>query len=162
MKLFLKMYNMKNMNSENKTNIRASHHFKNKIFALLILLIISVFLDQYFTPAVPTPTQQKIIDDYRSRHPNSTLKPITAFRTDGCSLFPDSFFKINWQDACIKHDFAYWNGGDDEERKKADTILRNEVNGVIPKLGDVMWFGVKIGGNQELPLPWKWGYGKTE
>lgn len=56
---------------------------------------------------------------------------LEPFRSDGCSLFPDGTLadKTLWQECCVEHDLAYWQGGTREERERADLRLRD----CIPK-----------------------------
>jgi hypothetical protein len=56
-------------------------------------------------------------------------KQIKDFESDGCTLFPDSSLidKTDWCDCCFDHDIAYWQGGTEAERLKADEALRECV-----------------------------------
>ncbi|MEJ2052918.1 MAG: hypothetical protein P8X42_03270 [Calditrichaceae bacterium] len=91
---------------------------------------------------------------------NKTLKPFTS---DGCSLFPDRSLLKNedWCECCVKHDLAYWKGGSEEERAKADLDLKRCV---IEKtrdttLANLMYMGVRMGGSPYFPTWYRWGYG---
>lgn len=82
--------------------------------------------------------------------------PSHPFTTDGCSLWLDR----TWQACCVEHDKAYWCGGTADERKLADQALRRCL--VIrdhPWLGEIMYWGTRLGGHPWLPFPWRWGYG---
>jgi len=88
---------------------------------------------------------------------------IAAFKSDGCTLFPDGTIMNNnlWQKCCIKHDFLYWRGGSKEDKKTADGELRNCI---IKKTGsivlaEIMYLGVKICGSAFFPTWYRWGYG---
>ena len=82
--------------------------------------------------------------------------PPHAFTSDGCSAFPDG----DWLACCIEHDFAYWCGGDAAARKSADEGLRACVSQRgHPGIGNVMYYGVRVGGHPLLPFSWRWGYG---
>ncbi len=85
--------------------------------------------------------------------------PPKDFKTDGCTLWPDSLLDYSWQDECIEHDIRYWAGGTDEERLEADLKLRDDVNKVLPGMGDMVYLGVRVGGKNLVPWPWGWGYG---
>ena len=92
---------------------------------------------------------------------NKELPP-RDFKTDGCTLWPDSILRYSWQDKCIEHDIRYWVGGSEEERLQADLKLRDDVNKVLPGMGNVIYLGVRLGGRSLSPLipwPWGWGYG---
>ncbi len=91
---------------------------------------------------------------------NSELSP---FASDGCSLFPDSsvIIKKDWCECCFQHDVAYWQGGTEQQRKQADTMLKQCVS---QKTGDealanVMYEGVRIGGSPYFYNWYRWGYG---
>ncbi len=96
--------------------------------------------------------------------------PISPFSSDGCSCWPDSFFKlkgftverISLYPGCFWHDVRYWLGkpGDDLARLKADAKLMiyvAEVHSV--ELAEAMFAGVRAGGIEELELPFSWGFG---
>jgi len=87
------------------------------------------------------------------------LKPFT---TDGCSSFPDGTFehKLLWQNCCVVHDKAYWQGGTAEQRKIADLALESCVVKVgQPKIAKLMLAGVRVGGSPHWPTQFRWGYG---
>jgi hypothetical protein len=87
------------------------------------------------------------------------LKPFT---TDGCSSFPDGTIEQAslWASCCIRHDFAYWQGGTYEERLDADEELESCVAGVgEATIASLMLAGVRVGGTPYLPTSYRWGYG---
>ena len=88
---------------------------------------------------------------------------LQAFSSDGCSLFPDGNLKDRalWCDCCFTHDVAYWQGGTEEERLQADKILRECVlkRTDSKTLADLMYEGVRAGGNPAFPMWYRWGYG---
>ncbi|MEE9412595.1 MAG: hypothetical protein V3V22_06035 [Methylococcales bacterium] len=82
--------------------------------------------------------------------------PPHPFTTDQCSVWFDG----NWQSCCVEHDFAYWCGGSAKQRVHADDQLKRCVKEKgYPLMGDIMRFGVRMGGYSIWPLPWRWGYG---
>lgn len=88
-----------------------------------------------------------------------TLKPFT---TDGCSMFPDGNLidDSKWVKCCIRHDLAYWKGGAESDRIKADDELQQCVEALGDKtISSVMRLGVKIGGAPVYPTWYRWGYG---
>ncbi len=90
--------------------------------------------------------------------------PQDVFVSDGCSLWPDSWFGADLFPACFWHDVRYWCGlpGDDLARLKADAELMlsvAEVAGV--DLAVAMFNGVRVGGSEHLPTPFKWGFGRV-
>lgn len=87
---------------------------------------------------------------------------LTPFASDGCSAFPDGLLRQRtlWLNCCIAHDYAYWMGGSEQERKAADT----ELEACVATLGEsevalLMLMGVRVGGTPWLPTPFRWGYG---
>jgi hypothetical protein len=93
----------------------------------------------------------------------TTLYPFT---TDHCSggmtKFWNLCFKCDppWNDCCIEHDLAYWQGGTAASRKKADLKLWKDVYTMgHPIWADLMYLAVRVGGHPALPFGWKWGYG---
>jgi hypothetical protein len=85
------------------------------------------------------------------------------FTSDGCSLFPDGTIgdRAKWCECCLLHDIAYWRGGAEQERKKADEDLRACV---LERTGDkalaeTMYLGVRAGGHPVFPTWYRWGYG---
>lgn len=134
-----------------------------KFFLMILIVIgigISVFIDQNNTPIVTKDLKTRAINEYYATHPNSQSLPTKSFSTDGCTLFPDSFFNLmNWQDVCIEHDIAYWGGGNKMLKYVADKKLLDDGNKIFPHLGDIMSFVSNIGGKPQLPTPWRWGYG---
>ncbi len=85
--------------------------------------------------------------------------PPRKFTTDACSLFPNKLFGKDIGSLCIEHDMSYWAGGSALERKNADLKLKDDVNLILPSLGNIMYWGVRLGGHPLLPFPWRWGYG---
>jgi hypothetical protein len=88
---------------------------------------------------------------------------LAHFTSDGCSLFPDGTIadRAKWCDCCLLHDIAYWRGGTEEERKRADEALRDCVLGHTgdKALSETMYLGVRAGGNPVFPAWYRWGYG---
>lgn len=87
------------------------------------------------------------------------LKP---FVSDGCSFFPDGtrIQKGLWQDCCLAHDQAYWQGGGAQERAAADHELQICVARVgRPRTATLMLTGVRVGGLPYWPTPFRWGFG---
>ncbi len=85
------------------------------------------------------------------------------FTSDGCSLFPDGTPRDRtlWCDCCLAHDMAYWQGGTEEERKKADEALRDCVHERTKDkaLAETMYLGVRAGGHPAFPMWYRWAYG---
>jgi hypothetical protein len=87
---------------------------------------------------------------------------IRPFTSDGCSAFPDGTFaqKELWLSCCTAHDYAYWQGGDYDDRLIADKALEQCVAKVgQPEIARLMLAGVRVGGTPYLPTTFRWGYG---
>lgn len=98
--------------------------------------------------------------------PQTTAKTSTGiqeFTTDGCSLFPDRApgGTPDWCDCCVQHDVTYWRGGTEEDRLQADIALRECVQNKSgsPQLAQMMYNGVRVGGDAALNTSFRWGYG---
>lgn len=92
--------------------------------------------------------------------------PAIPFVSDGCSVWPDEWITgQSFYIWCFCHDIAYWAGqpGDELGRLEADAWLMLKVaKHVSVKLAEKMFAGVRIGGAEWLPTPWRWGYGRSE
>lgn len=94
---------------------------------------------------------------------------LRPFGTDGCSLFPDGPVggaaadgdRRRWCDCCVWHDVAYWRGGTEAERRRADEALRDCVAARTgdTALAQTMYLGVRAGGHPAFPTWYRWGYG---
>jgi len=98
----------------------------------------------------------KIAADIYSKSKIHEPLPPHAFKSDGCSCFPDG----NWAECCIKHDLSYWMGGAREEKLNADVELKKCVSEKgHPVTALFMYYGVRAGGVWWLPTPFRWGFG---
>jgi len=90
--------------------------------------------------------------------------PPKPFVSDGCSGFPNAWIDgRDLYEGCFIHDLCYWAGrpGDDLGRLKADVWLMLWVaEHVDVHLGVLMFGGVRAGGSEKLPTPWRWGFGR--
>jgi hypothetical protein len=90
--------------------------------------------------------------------------PAKPFKSDGCSSWPDTWFGgKDLYTGCFVHDIFYWAGrpGDELGRLKADAWLMLWVaENVSVDLGEKMFAGVRVGGADWLPTPWRWGFGR--
>jgi len=88
---------------------------------------------------------------------------LADFTSDGCSLFPDGTItdRAKWCGCCLMHDIAYWRGGTEEERKRADAALRDCVleHTGDKALSETMYLGVRAGGHPVFPAWYRWAYG---
>ncbi len=79
------------------------------------------------------------------------------FQSDGCSLVAE----FDQSECCVRHDWAYWQGGPTEKRRQADdefyACVRKTRSGW---LAPFRWFGVRVFGVSFLPFPGaRWGFG---
>lgn len=91
--------------------------------------------------------------------------PCTPFSSDGASCFPDTVCGIDIYLAAFLHDLKYWAGypGEETERFLADMELAIDVVrlcGGSPELAMIILEGVRVGGSENLPTPWRWGFGR--
>ena len=89
---------------------------------------------------------------------------LEPFTSDGCSMVKDGTWgtkKRLWQNCCIDHDLAYWQGGTKEQKKNADQQLRQCISAKTesPGLGRAFYWGVSAGGTPRSFFSWRWGYG---
>jgi len=88
---------------------------------------------------------------------------LAPFSSDGCSLFPDrsGISGDDWCSCCFEHDIAYWKGGSEAERRRADEALRACVAGRTGSdtLAQAMFAGVQAGGSPHYLTWYRWGYG---
>ncbi len=127
---------------------------------ILEIIFVLIIVGLVVWDRIPTINNSPALQEQaKELNAGKNLPPI-QFSTDGCTLWPDSLFNYSWQKNCIEHDMKYWEGGTEQERLQADITLRDEVNKVLPGMGDIVYLGVRIGGRSLSPLmPWPWGWG---
>jgi len=75
----------------------------------------------------------------------SVLKP---FETDYCTNFPEGTKQEpeRWKDCCLYHDLYFWAGGTKQERKKADSDLRDCIHKTgAHRIAQLVYLGVRAG-----------------
>jgi hypothetical protein len=91
--------------------------------------------------------------------------PPKPFKSDGCSMFFDSWKGVSLYPACFLHDLKYWAGYPDEdvERLVADAELMIHVARLLgeTKLAETMFHGVRLGGHEVFKRPFSWGFGRS-
>jgi hypothetical protein len=98
----------------------------------------------------------KIASEIYSKSSIQGPLPPNAFKSDGCSCFPDG----NWVECCVRHDLVYWVGGTRKERLIADAELKKCVSEKGHSITAVlMYYGVRAGGVWWLPTAFRWGFG---
>jgi hypothetical protein len=91
--------------------------------------------------------------------------PPRPFKSDGCSLWVDSWGGKCLYPACFIHDLKYWAGypGEDVERLIADAELMIDVARITGGTGmaQTMFQGVRIGGHELFKQSFSWGFGRV-
>ncbi len=91
--------------------------------------------------------------------------PLLPFRSDGCSVWPDTWLAgEDLYEGCFIHDLYYWSGlpGDELGRLRADAWLLMWVGeNVSIELAEAMFNGVRLGGREKFDTPWRWGFGRS-
>lgn len=89
--------------------------------------------------------------------------PPKAFKSDGCSMWFDSYKGLNMYPFCFLHDLKYWAGywGEDTERLVADAELMIAVaEAGQPRMAEIMFQGVRVGGHEAFGKSYSWGFGR--
>ena len=89
--------------------------------------------------------------------------PPAPFKSDGCSMWFDTWKGVDLYPACFLHDLKYWCGdtGEEAERLIADAELMIDVaKAGAPKMAEIMFAGVRVGGHEALRRSFSWGFGR--
>ena len=87
--------------------------------------------------------------------------PDKPFQSDGCSSWPDEWQEVDMYEDCFLHDIEYWCGGSEADKLIADLQLAMGIaRKGAPKMAEIMFNGVRVGGVDWLPTPWRWGVGR--
>ncbi|WP_413580880.1 hypothetical protein [Bdellovibrio sp. HCB288] len=87
---------------------------------------------------------------------------IRPFTSDGCSLSPSGIDDKPYAflECCVKHDYAYWQGGSLEQKEQADQALQACIAGHSTEtIGRIYHGAVSLGGGPQFTTPFRWGYG---
>ena len=91
--------------------------------------------------------------------------PKKPFKSDGCSMWFDTWKGISLYPACFLHDLKYWAGypGEDVERLIADAELMIDVARLLgsTEMAETMFHGVRIGGHEIFKRSFSWGFGRA-
>ncbi len=91
--------------------------------------------------------------------------PPRPFKSDGCSMWFDTWEGISLYPACFLHDLKYWAGypGEDVERLIADAELMIDVARLLSStaMAEIMFHGVRLGGTDLFKTPFCWGFGRV-
>ncbi len=91
--------------------------------------------------------------------------PTKPFKSDGCSMWFDTWKGISLYPACFLHDLKYWAGypGEDVERLIADAELMMDVARLLgsTEMAETMFHGVRIGGHEIFKRSFSWGFGRA-
>ena len=98
--------------------------------------------------------------------------PSGPFKSDGCSMWFDSWEGKDLYPACFLHDLKYWAGypgsesragpKEEVERLIADAELMIDVARITgtTKMAEAMFHGVRIGGHEIFKRSFSWGFGR--
>ena len=90
--------------------------------------------------------------------------PKKPFKSDGCSMWFDTWKGISLYPACFLHDLKYWAGypGENVERLIADAELMMDVARLLgsTEMAETMFHGVRIGGHEIFKRSFSWGFGR--
>ena len=89
--------------------------------------------------------------------------PLKEFKSDGCSMWFDSWKGKNIYWCCFLHDLAYWVGGDKVDRLIADAQLMIDVAATLQEIEmpQIMFSGVRVGGHKRFGRSFSWGFGRN-
>ncbi len=91
--------------------------------------------------------------------------PQQTFKSDGCSMWFDTWEGISLYPACFLHDLKYWSGypGEDVARLIADAQLMIDVARLLNStaMAEVMFHGVRVGGTEIFKQSFSWGFGRV-
>jgi hypothetical protein len=91
--------------------------------------------------------------------------PPKPFKSDGCSMWFDTWEGISLYPACFFHDLKYWAGhpGEEVERFIADAELMIDVARLLSStaMAEIMFHGVRVGGTDLFKTPFCWGFGRV-
>ena len=91
--------------------------------------------------------------------------PQKPFKSDGCTMWFDSWKGISIYSACFLHDLKYWAGypGENVERLVADAELMIDVARLLDaiEMAETMFHGVRIGGHEIFKRSFSWGFGRA-
>lgn len=90
--------------------------------------------------------------------------PPRAFKSDGCSMWFDTWNGVSLYSACFLHDLKYWAGypGEEVERLVADAELMIDVARLLgsTQMAETMFHGVRVGGHEIFKRSFSWGFGR--
>jgi hypothetical protein len=90
--------------------------------------------------------------------------PQTSFKSDGCSMWFDTWNGVSLYPACFLHDLKYWAGypGEEVERLVADAELMIDVARLLgsTQMAETMFHGVRVGGHEIFKRSFSWGFGR--
>lgn len=89
--------------------------------------------------------------------------PPKPFKSDGCSLWFDSWEGIDFYPASFFHDLKYGYGysGKSPERLIADAELMVDIaRAGAPKMAEIRFAEVRVGGHEDLKRSCSWGFGQ--
>lgn len=131
------------------------------ILALYLLLFIGDVLTR---PAITEP-ERTLAHQYLATAHLAT--PPNAFSHDGCTGWPDRLLGHDFYEPCLRHDIAFWAGGTDTHRTKANRTFREDMKTTGPFgpfFAQIAYVGVAYFGDNSVSriIGSNWGYGWNE
>jgi hypothetical protein len=91
--------------------------------------------------------------------------PPKPFKSDGCSMWFDTWKGVSLYPACFLHDLKYWCGYPKEEVERliADAELMIDIARLLNStaMAETMFHGVRVGGHEVFKRSFSWGFGRT-
>jgi len=137
---------------------------KNIVLLVAVTLVFTLGIERFTLPDTTDDMQRRALEYTLQNNKELPPKP---FVYDGCTFFVDSLLWNDFERACLMHDIAYWHGGTKEEKKTADTKLKEAIQD-SGLLGNIVaypaYVAVRMFGDSWLTksVDAHWGFGWDE
>lgn len=99
---------------------------------------------------------------YESIEPSTLLNRLRPFTSDGCPHLAEAISypqEDQWRLCCVEHDKAYWKGGSQDQRQKADLDLQSCITERgSPEAARLVYYAVRSSQKWTPTLPWGYGW----
>jgi len=132
------------------------------VSTLIVFFIIFGVAFERFTLPETTDNMRTQALEYGKKH--GKVLPPQPFVYDGCTFFFDTLLGSDFMEACLVHDIAYWYGGREEEKIRADKKLSEAIEGtgsVGAVVHNTVYVAVWVFGDSILTrsVDAHWGFG---